>query len=96
METWWIGWQSKAACRGEDLSLFFAPNYFERRSQKNAREAKAKLICKGCPVLEECREYALRTREDHGVWGGLNEAERRRVVRVRDREVAMGDAAAVG
>jgi hypothetical protein len=30
---WTWGWQFAAACRGEDSSLFFAPNYFERRDE---------------------------------------------------------------
>jgi len=80
---WVVGWQFDGACRGEDSSLFFAPNYFERRAEKAAREARAKAICARCPVLEPCLEYALQIREDHGVWGGQNEFERRQLVRQR-------------
>jgi WhiB family redox-sensing transcriptional regulator len=76
-------WQLDAACRGVDAALFFAPNYFERRDEKDAREAKAKAICAGCPVREPCLDYALAIREPHGVWGGLNEFERRQVLRRR-------------
>lgn len=75
------GWQFDAACRGEDSALFFAPSYFERREVKAAREARAKAICARCPVQEECLEFALRVRESHGVWGGLNEQERRQLMR---------------
>jgi WhiB family redox-sensing transcriptional regulator len=78
---WTYGWQFDAACRGEDAALFFAPNYFERREEKGAREAKAKAICAGCPVRAPCLDYALRVREGHGIWGGLNELERRQVLR---------------
>ena len=84
-DDWSIGWQFRAACRGEDSSLFFAPSYFEKREEKLAREAKAKVYCAGCPVREECLEYALRIREPHGVWGGLNETERRAILRERER-----------
>lgn len=80
---WTYGWQFDAACRGEDASLYFAPNYFEKRAQKDAREAKAKAICARCPVRVDCLEYALKVRETHGIWGGLNEAERRQVLRQR-------------
>jgi WhiB family redox-sensing transcriptional regulator len=75
------GWQAEAACRGEDATLFFAPNYFERRGEKDRREAKAKAICARCPVRQPCLDYALRTRDPHGVWGGLNELERRQLLR---------------
>jgi WhiB family redox-sensing transcriptional regulator len=77
-------WQLRAACRGSDAVLFFAPNYFERREEKDAREARAKAICSVCSVRELCLAYALHIREPHGVWGGLNEFERRQVLRRRD------------
>jgi len=80
---WTYGWQFDAACRGEDASLFFAPNYFEKRSEKDGREAKAKAICGRCPVLADCLDYALRVRETHGIWGGHNEFERRQLLRQR-------------
>jgi WhiB family redox-sensing transcriptional regulator len=80
---WTYGWQFDAACRGEDSSLFFAPSYFERREEKDRREAKAKAICERCPVRSMCLDYALRVREAHGIWGGLNEFERRQLLRQR-------------
>lgn len=39
---------------------------------------RAKAICLiECPVLERCRDLALATREEFGVWGGLSERDRR-------------------
>jgi WhiB family transcriptional regulator, redox-sensing transcriptional regulator len=70
-------WQAKAACRGPHTPLFFPPSHFERKDDKEAREASAKAICAGCAVKKPCLEYALRIREPHGIWGGLNEVERR-------------------
>ncbi|WP_342448045.1 WhiB family transcriptional regulator [Trueperella pyogenes] len=29
-------------------------------------------MCQSCPVLDECREYALSHNEPYGVWGGLS------------------------
>ena len=75
------GWQGLAACRGEDSSYYFAPSYFEKRGEKLAREAVAKRICAVCPVRQACLDYALETREGHGVWGGLNETERRAILK---------------
>jgi WhiB family redox-sensing transcriptional regulator len=31
-------------------------------------------------VRRECLDFALSTREPHGIWGGLNEIERRAVL----------------
>jgi WhiB family transcriptional regulator, redox-sensing transcriptional regulator len=81
VETWTTEWQAMAACHGEDAAAFFAPNYFEKRAQKDAREAIAKAICRRCGVRDECLGFALRVREAHGVWGGLNEMERRALLR---------------
>lgn len=82
-QTWDYGWQWRAACRGEDAHLFFPPAHFERGDEKRARERKAKAICAGCPVRMECLEFALRIKEPSGVWGGLNELERRALLRDR-------------
>ncbi|HEV3475014.1 MAG TPA: WhiB family transcriptional regulator [Actinomycetota bacterium] len=85
LNDWDIGWQYDAACRGEESELFFAPNYFERKEEKEGREARAKAICAHCKVRVECLEYALRNREPHGIWGGLNEVERKALIRERER-----------
>lgn len=70
-------WQAKAACRGPQTALFFPPSHFERKDDKELRESRAKAICCSCPVRRSCLDYALRIREPHGIWGGLNEIERR-------------------
>ena len=38
--------------------------------------AEAKAVCAGCLVRRECLAFALRTRQVHGIWGGLTEEER--------------------
>lgn len=70
-------WQARAACRGPQAAAFFPPSHFERKDEKADREARAKAICRSCPVQKECLDYALRIREPHGIWGGLNEVERK-------------------
>lgn len=70
-------WQSRAACRGPQARVFFPPPQFERKDEKIDRERRAKAICSACTVTEDCLDYALRIREQHGVWGGLSESERR-------------------
>jgi WhiB family redox-sensing transcriptional regulator len=70
-------WQLRAACRGPQQSAFFPPAVTERKDERLEREVRAKAICASCPVRQQCLEYALRIREPHGIWGGLNEVERR-------------------
>lgn len=69
-------WQRRAACRGPESALFYPPAVPEPRSERDERERRAKAICGGCPVRTPCLEFALEIREPHGIWGGLNEAER--------------------
>jgi WhiB family redox-sensing transcriptional regulator len=70
-------WQIKAACRGPQAAVFFPPSYFERKDEKLERESRAKAICGQCGVREPCLEFAIDIREPHGIWGGLNELERK-------------------
>ena len=71
------GWQLKAACRGPQAVVFFPPTSPERRDEKRFRESNAKAICEQCSVRSDCLSYALTIREQHGIWGGLSESERR-------------------
>ena len=73
-------WQGKAACRGPESSLFFPPAWAERRDEKSERETRAKSICATCGVRRMCLQFALDIKEQHGIWGGLNEAERRHLL----------------
>lgn len=68
-------WQLFGSCRGADSTLFFLPEG-ERGPRKRRRERAAKAICAGCPVLDQCADFALSTREPYGVWGGLTPEER--------------------
>lgn len=73
-------WQTKAACRGPHAEVFFPPTHVERKEDKDEREVRAKAICATCSVQKPCLEYALRIREPHGIWGGLNELERKQLL----------------
>ncbi|HEX4902166.1 MAG TPA: WhiB family transcriptional regulator [Acidimicrobiales bacterium] len=73
-------WQLRAACRGPQARVFFPPAHFERKDEKLEREGRAKAICGGCAVRQECLDYAVRIREQHGIWGGLSESERRHLI----------------
>ena len=76
-------WQVRAACRGPQSTVFFPPTHAERKDEKLARETRAKAICSTCVVRVDCLEYAIRIREPHGIWGGLNEVERKQVMERR-------------
>jgi WhiB family redox-sensing transcriptional regulator len=81
-------WRADAECRGDNAVYFFAPNHFERKPEKDLREGNARALCRRCKVREECLEYAVTVQEPHGIWGGLNELERKRLLRRRAAESA--------
>ena len=66
-------WVSGALCAQTDPEVFYP--------QVGGTVRPAKNVCRSCPVLAECRDYALTTGELDGVWGGLSENERRRLRR---------------
>jgi WhiB family transcriptional regulator, redox-sensing transcriptional regulator len=77
-------WRGDAACRDLDTAVFFP--------EDDQGVAEAKAVCAACPVRDACLDFALITRQDDGVWGGLDESERRRVRR-RRQEAARRKAA---
>jgi WhiB family redox-sensing transcriptional regulator len=76
-----LSWRAGAECRGDNAIWFFPPNHFERKPEKDFREGNARSLCRRCPVREQCLEYAMAVEEPHGIWGGLNELERKRMLR---------------
>ncbi|MCI0386399.1 WhiB family transcriptional regulator [Streptomyces sp. CNQ085] len=73
-----MGWRESAACRGEDPELFFPIGDGGLARQQTAR---ARAVCLGCPVMPQCRDWAVRSGETEGVWGGTTAAERRLIRR---------------
>jgi len=71
-------WRQGAACRDVDTALFFP--------DREEESGPARAVCASCPVSAACLEFALITRQDDGVWGGLTESERRRLRRRRQED----------
>lgn len=82
-------WRADAACAGHDApDIWFAGrNGTEARAQTNEAQA----ICYGCPVLQQCGQWALETHEVWGVWGGMTETQLRSVLRRRGIDVDVPD-----
>lgn len=74
-------WRNDAACRDTDPALFFPVG---SKGMAAHQVIAAKKVCLSCPSARECLDFALDTCQDAGVWGGLDEEERR-VIRRRRR-----------
>jgi WhiB family redox-sensing transcriptional regulator len=66
------GWASRGTCARMDPDAFFV---------QGADQQKIKTACAGCPVRMECLADALDNQMEFGVWGGMTERERRRLLR---------------
>jgi len=73
-----MDWRHEAACLTEDPELFFP---IGNTGPALAQIDEAKRVCRRCPVREECLQWAIDAGQDHGVWGGMSEDERRAMKR---------------
>jgi len=74
-------WASAAACHGEPTDIW----YPTRRGPVAVDWTRPRSICQSCPVLTDCRSYAVAHEPDWGMWGGLTPDERRSLRRRRRR-----------
>jgi WhiB family transcriptional regulator, redox-sensing transcriptional regulator len=68
-------WRDRAACAGIGGDLFFP--------EHNSGNGGPFKVCGGCPVRVECLTFAVETGQRDGVWGGIPQAELRRLVKKR-------------
>ncbi|MGH4000389.1 MAG: WhiB family transcriptional regulator [Pseudonocardiaceae bacterium] len=62
------------------------PDGFYPEKGGSTREAKA--TCMRCEVRAECLEAALDRRERYGIWGGVSERDRCKMLKQRDAQAA--------
>jgi WhiB family redox-sensing transcriptional regulator len=78
-------WRARSACLEVNPELFFPVG----TTGPAVRQVdQAKLVCRRCEVRDACLEWALDEKQDHGVWGGLTEDERRALRRRNARRRA--------
>lgn len=68
----------EALCAQTDPEIFFP--------DKGGSTKNAKRICGGYDVKQDCLEYALRTGQTVGIWGGLSPRQLRKQPGFRARE----------
>ena len=74
-------WMRRGACVGSEPMAFFLPSSFGAKAT-----AATKRICAGCPVREQCLDFAITENMQEGIWGGLTVRERGRIRRMRQQE----------
>lgn len=74
-----MDWRHRSACLDEDPELFFPVG--QRGLQVLLQVEEAKAVCRRCDVREECLTWSIASGQEHGVWGGTSEEERRSIRR---------------
>jgi WhiB family transcriptional regulator, redox-sensing transcriptional regulator len=77
-------WWDLAACQQADPELFFPVSAV---GSARADIDRAKAVCATCRIRQQCLDYALDTRQAHGVWGGRTEEERLQIILAHQREL---------
>lgn len=70
-------WHRRGLCAGENPEVFFPSN--------GDSGARAREICTACPVREDCIQYATEA-DEFGIWGGLDQQQRRALKRRQFRQ----------
>lgn len=90
------GWRAAGSCLSADPDLFF-PIATGSAAMKQIEMARR--ICAGCPVRQQCLDWAMRMPETHGVWGGTTPEDRiraRRAHSTQRRRLAARSARSAG
>lgn len=84
-----IHWRHRAACQGKDPDMFFgepdADHAGRPKADWQAKLNEGKRVCFSCPVRTTCLNYALEHRIMWGLWGGVSQNDRRKLIRERNR-----------
>lgn len=67
-----LSWHDDGLCAQADPEAFFP--------EKGGSTRQAKSVCRRCPVIDTCLQYALDNGERFGIWGGKSERERREIL----------------
>lgn len=76
-------WMLHAACKGKSHEDFFLADEPQFQDSRREKELAGLKVCQGCPVTEECLDYAIANRIHSGVWGGKITRERKAIARKR-------------
>lgn len=59
---------TKVPCR-QLVEVFDNPEVVDNKT--------AAMLCSGCPLIKECKNFAVASKQDYGIWGGVNFTRRR-------------------
>jgi WhiB family redox-sensing transcriptional regulator len=66
-------WRDRARCVNTDPESFFP--------ESGETSPTAIKVCRGCPVSKQCLDFAMTKDIPFGIWGGLTQRQRLRLIR---------------
>lgn len=78
-------WMESSACR-----TYHPDDWFWDTNTTLATKHAVRAICKACPVVTQCLEYALRTGTTEGIYGGLTPSQRNDLRRATNAPKRVG------
>jgi len=85
-------WRAAGACLSAEPDLFFP---ISTNGSGEKQIARAKMICAGCRVRQECLEFAQAHDLTYGIWCGTTPQDRQRERRRKRRAAASAAKRAV-
>jgi WhiB family redox-sensing transcriptional regulator len=78
-------------CKGKPWSMFFpvqptVPGFEGEEEEVPYPPPATKQLCDMCPVRAECLDWALRTDQESGIWGGMTRYQREQITRTQSRK----------
>jgi WhiB family redox-sensing transcriptional regulator len=75
-------WVSKALCKSTDPEELFV---------RGSAQRAAAVICRHCPVIQQCGAEALDNQVEYGIWGGMTERQRRALLKQHPGVISWAD-----
>jgi WhiB family redox-sensing transcriptional regulator len=90
-------WMARGSCREYSQEMFYGSEDREGKARHHPNltvdeVARARRVCNTCPVQMECLDFAIRTREEFGIWGGSTAGQRKRWIKqFEERHLVLVD-----
>lgn len=79
-------WMDRATCTSHDPEDFFPHGTREmKQGDLQILIDATKAICRRCPVIAECTDYAIQMQPSDGIWAGMEPREIANLKRTRTR-----------
>jgi hypothetical protein len=70
-ELWYNLQKAISKTTATEIPCVIAPKLYIDNPE-NVSEDQAEILCSGCPLLKQCYDFAVASKQEWGIWGGIN------------------------